>query len=124
MRLLVDENLSIRVARRLADVGYDVVHVTEVGLGNTDDPVIFDWAAAEDRAVVTSDADFGGLLAVAGATRPSVVLLRSPDHLTPDEQAELLVAALPMVATDLEEGAVISLSRERVRVRSLPIRGD
>ena len=74
--------------------------------------------------MVTSDADFGGLLAVAGATRPSVVLLRSPDHLTPDEQAELLIAALPMVATDLEEGAVISLSRERVRVRSLPIRGD
>ena len=40
MRLLVDENLSIRVARRLSDIGYDVVHVTEVGLGNTDDPVI------------------------------------------------------------------------------------
>lgn len=68
MKLLADENLSIRVARRLADVGYDVVHVTEVGLGNTDDPVIFDWAADEDRAVVTSDADFGGLLAVGGAS--------------------------------------------------------
>ena len=124
MRLLVDENLSIRVARRLADVGHDVVHVTEVGLGNTDDPIIFDWAADEDRVVVTSDADFGGLLAVAGATRPSVVLLRSPDHLTPDEQAELLIAALPMVSTDVADGAVVSLSRERVRVRSLPIRDD
>ncbi len=124
MRLLVDENLSIRVARRLGDAQHDAVHVTEVGLGNTDDPVIFDWAVADDRVVVTSDADFGGLLALGGATCPSVVLLRSPDHLTPDEQADLLLTALPLVAQDLDEGAVVSLSRERIRVRSLPIRED
>lgn len=55
MRLLVDENLSVRVARRLADADHDAVHVTEVGLGNTDDLVIFDWAADQSRIVVTSD---------------------------------------------------------------------
>ena len=124
MRLLVDENLSVRVSRRLADAGHDAVHVTEVGLGNTDDPAIFDWAADKSRIVVTSDADFGGLLALRGLTRPSVVLLRSSDHLTPDEQAELLLTALPLVARDLEEGAVVSLNSERIRVRSLPIMED
>ncbi len=77
MMLLVEENLPVRVARRLVDHGHDVVHVTDVGLGNTDDPEIFDWAAAQDRVVVTCDADFGGLLALGGATRSSVVLLRS-----------------------------------------------
>ncbi len=79
-------------------------------------------AATEDRVVVTSDADFGGLLALGGATLPSVVLLRSSDHLTPDEQSDLLLTALPLVVQDLEEGAVVSLTSERVRVRSLPIR--
>lgn len=71
MRLLVDEHLSIRVARRLADIGYDIVHVTEVGLGNTDDPVIFDWAADEERAVVTSDADFGSGLGTGRGAKPA-----------------------------------------------------
>jgi predicted nuclease of predicted toxin-antitoxin system len=75
MRLLIDENLSIRVARRLANAGHDVAHVTEVGLANTDDPVILDWAADQRRVVVTADADFGSLLALGAATRPSVVLL-------------------------------------------------
>lgn len=121
MRLLVDENLSYRVARRLTHADHDAVHVTDVGLANTDDPAIFDWATEQHRTVITSDADFGGLLAVSGATRPSVVLLRSSDHLTPDQQADLLLAALPLVANDLETGAVISLTPERIRVRSLPI---
>lgn len=124
MRLLVDENLSVRVARRLTDADHDAVHVTEVGLENTDDPVIFDWAVDQNRVVVTSDADFGGLLALSGLTRPSVVLLRSSDHLTPDEQADLLLTALPLVVSDLEGGAVVSLNPERIRVRSLPITED
>lgn len=53
-----------------------------------------------------------------------MVLLRSSDHLAPDEQANLLLTALPIVAQELEEGAVVSLNTERIRVRSLPIRGD
>lgn len=32
MRLLVDANLSPRVARRLAEAGHDVVHVFNIGL--------------------------------------------------------------------------------------------
>jgi predicted nuclease of predicted toxin-antitoxin system len=42
MRLLIDENLSPRVARLLRQAGHDVVHVTEVGLGNTQDAEILD----------------------------------------------------------------------------------
>jgi predicted nuclease of predicted toxin-antitoxin system len=121
MRLLVDENLSNRVALRLTAGGQDAVHVTDVGLGNTDDHVILDWAAVHDRTIVTSDTDFGALLAVAGAMRPSVVLLRSSDHLTPDQQADLLQAALPLVDADVTNGAVVSLTPERIRIRRLPI---
>jgi predicted nuclease of predicted toxin-antitoxin system len=33
MKLLVDENLSGRVAITLRDAGHDAVHVTTVGLG-------------------------------------------------------------------------------------------
>jgi predicted nuclease of predicted toxin-antitoxin system len=58
MRLLIDENLSTRVARLLREAGHDAAHVTEVGLGNTDDAEILDAAADGARAIVTADTDF------------------------------------------------------------------
>jgi predicted nuclease of predicted toxin-antitoxin system len=71
--------------------------------------------------IVSADSDFGELLAASrGATRPSVVLLRSADG-TPDEKAAVLAANPPAVAGDLEAGAVVTIARGRMRVRALPI---
>jgi predicted nuclease of predicted toxin-antitoxin system len=52
MKLLVDENLSARVAAMLRDGGHDAVHVTAIGLGSTDDEVIL-RAAAHDGSIVS-----------------------------------------------------------------------
>lgn len=121
MRLLLDENLSYRIVTRLQQEGHDAVHVTEVGLHDTDDPVIFKWAIDEDRVVVTSDADFSTMLALSGAAHPSVVLLRSSDHLTPMQQADLIIVTIEQAGRELSAGAVASASPERIRLRSLPI---
>jgi len=60
---------------------------------------------------VTADADCGAPLALGGHARPSVVLLRSSDHLTPDEQADLLRSGLEHTGDDLEAGAIASMTR-------------
>lgn len=88
------------------------------------DPEIMTAAARERRILLTADADFGALLALGSRATPSVVLLRSADHLRPAEQAELLAANLPLIAEDLEKGAIASLTRDRLRVRELPIEGQ
>jgi len=122
VRLLIDANLSPRVAVALGNAGLESVHVRDVGLLTAPDKAILDYAAANALVIVSADSDFGELLAASrGATRPSVVLLRSADRLTPDEQAALLAANLPAVAEDLEAGAVVTIARGRMRVRSLPI---
>lgn len=121
MRLLVDANLSPRVAARLRGEGHDAVHVTEIGMLAAPDEVIFAHAADSGLVIISADTDFGELLAVSGATRPSVVLLRSADHLTPDQQATLLIANLPAVADELDSGAAVSIARGRLRVRPLPV---
>jgi hypothetical protein len=54
-------------------------------------------------------------------TVPSLILLRSADHLSPIEQAALLLANLPTVAPDLAIGSVVSLSTSHLRVRRLPM---
>jgi hypothetical protein len=56
-----------------------------------------------------------------GHEKPSVVLLRSADHLTPAGQAELLVANLPAVIDELLCGAIVTFARGRACVRLLPV---
>ena len=122
MRFLVDANLSPRVAALLSGTGFESIHVADVDLLTATDQAIVDYAAGNALVIVSADTDFGELLAVSrGAVRPSVVLLRSTDRLTPDQQAALLGANLPTAADALKTGALVSIGRGRVRIRSLPI---
>ena len=123
MRLLIDANLSPRVAAGLNSVGFEAIHVADIGLLTATDEAIVEFAASEDLVIISADSDFGELLAASpGATRPSAVLLRSADHLTPDQQASLLATNLPAVEDGLKAGALVSIARGRLRLRPLPIR--
>ena len=77
-------------------------------------------ARDDDRGVVSADTDFGTLLARSGATRPSVVLVRTSTGRRPHQLAALLAANLPAIEDDLTAGAVVVLADSAVRVRQLP----
>ncbi len=121
MRLLFDADLSPRSAELLAEAGYEVAHVADVGLRDAADEAILDYAGTEGWVVVTGDSDFPALLARRRACVPSVVHLRGVAELLADERAALLTANLPAIVDALEAGAVVSLSPTRLAVRSLPI---
>lgn len=122
MRFLVDANLSPRGRDHAEQRGIKSIHVGDVGLLTAADQAILDYAAANGLVIISADTDFGELLAISrGAVRPSVVLLRSADRLTPEQQAALLAANLPAVADELGTGALVTIARGRVRIRSLPI---
>lgn len=121
MKLLLDANLSPEVARLLNEAGHDAIHIQDIGLLSAPDPEILQAAADDGRILITADSDFGALLALRSLASPSVLLLRSADHLRSAGQASLVVANLPAIARDLEKGAVASLTTERLRVRRLPI---
>ena len=121
MRFLVDANLSPRVAARLRLEGHDVEHVGDVGLLTAEDGPILAHAASTDRVILSADSDFATLLAVTGRSEPSLVLLRSADRLTPDQQADVIVANIESVYADLRSGAVVTIGRGHLRVRPLPM---
>jgi predicted nuclease of predicted toxin-antitoxin system len=121
VKLLLDASLSPEVGRRLQEAGHDAIHVADIGLLTATDPEILQAAAKGGQILLTADSDFGALLALRSLASPSVLLLRSADHLRPSEQAELIAANLPQIVEDLEQGAIVSLSRDRLRVRELPI---
>jgi predicted nuclease of predicted toxin-antitoxin system len=124
VKLLLDANLSPEVGRRLKEAGHDAIHVASIGLLTAADPEILQSAAKEERILLTADSDFAALLALGSLASPSVLLLRSADHLRPAEQAELVAANLPSISAELERGAIASLTRDRLRVRELPISGS
>jgi predicted nuclease of predicted toxin-antitoxin system len=124
MRILVDNALSPAVARGLSAATHDAVHVRDLGLGAAVDVEFFERAAADDRVVISADTDFGTLLAVRHATKPSVVLFRGATPRRPADQVALLLANIPRVEGDLKAGAVVVIEPARLRVRSLPILGS
>ena len=124
MKLVVDANLSPRVARHLRRYDHEAVHVGDVGLLRARDPEILLWAREHDYTIISGDTDFGALLAQDNQAKPSFVLLRHLNDLTPDEQAALLVANLPAVEDHLALGAVVTIVPGRIRVRTLPIRSN
>lgn len=121
MRFLVDANLSPRLAALLKTGGHDAVAVRDLGMADASDEDVLERAASEGRVLISHDTDFGNLLAVRGLTRPSFILLRSSDPITPDEQAALIIANLDGVASELEAGAIVVFAQSRLRTRRLPL---
>ncbi|MDZ8138428.1 MAG: DUF5615 family PIN-like protein [Nostoc sp. DedQUE04] len=58
MKLLLDENLSARIISRIVDLYPDSVHVKTLGLINTDDVVIWEYAKVHDFVIASKDSDF------------------------------------------------------------------
>lgn len=58
MKLLFDQNLSHRLAERLADCYPDSIHVRDVGLAAADDTSVWDYAASAALTIVSKDSDF------------------------------------------------------------------
>jgi predicted nuclease of predicted toxin-antitoxin system len=58
VKLLLDENLSDRIIHRIVDLYPNSEHVKTLGLINTDDVVIWEYAKANDFVIVSKDSDF------------------------------------------------------------------
>ena len=58
MRLLLDENLSDGIVRRIIDLYPDSAHVKILTLTNTDDSIIWEYAKANNFVIVSKDSDF------------------------------------------------------------------
>lgn len=103
-KLLLDSCVAGAVARRVRADGHDIATVRERG-ADPGDAAILDLAAAEGRAVVTIDTDFGALVFRDGATRVGVLRLRERAPAALADRASELVKPH---GDDLESSAFVT----------------
>jgi predicted nuclease of predicted toxin-antitoxin system len=120
-RILLDQGLPATAVTFLREDGWDVLHVREVQMRDAADSDILAYAARESRVVFTLDRDFPEMLALTGAVRPSVVLIRQ-QGLRAAEVAGLVKAIFHENEVALDQGCVIKASARGTRVRLLPLR--
>jgi predicted nuclease of predicted toxin-antitoxin system len=119
-RILVDMNLSTEWIPLLVAAGHKAVHWSEVGDPRAPDTALMQWALDNAYAVFTHDLDFGTMLALSGASGPSVLQVRCLNVL-PEAIGPLVLALLRTYATEIERGALLVADERRERVRILPL---
>lgn len=124
MKFLLDQNVSPALVGLLADADHLADHVRDLGMREAPDDVVLAAARDADAVLISSDTDFGELLARSNADEPSVILLRRQEGRRASEIASLILANLQAVADDLASGAIVVLDDERVRIRSLPLQPE
>ena len=120
MRVLLDQGIPYSTTRHLRVLGWDVLHTVDIGMERSTDRDIIRYACSDERFCVTLDSDFHSIIAVSGASAPSVIRLRLQGF-SGLRIAELLHEIYPQIASKLLEGALITVTERSVRVRCLPI---
>lgn len=120
MKILVDMNLAPGWVDFLVKAGFEAIHWSQVGAGDADDTEVMQWATTHDHVVLTSDLDFGAILAATKYRHPSVIQLRS-DFLAPNMIGAVVIAAIHQAREELRDGALVSIDSVRARLRVLPL---
>ena len=58
MKLLLDENISYKVIPRIIDLYAESRHVFDLGMGKTNDALIWEYGKNNDFIIVSKDSDF------------------------------------------------------------------
>ena len=112
MKLLIDENLSDRLPRLLADLGLEIIHCSRLDLDQTDDRQIWRYARREGFAIVTRDRDFIDLAERFGV--PPKIIYLDVTNLTRASSAELIRRNVGLIKAlgEADAGSVLII-RER-----------
>lgn len=107
MRLLIDENLSPKLVRYLAESFPGSRHVRDVLLNARQDEAICQWAGANNYTILTQDDDFF-LLAQLRGQQEKVVCLRFGNRRVRDIAGQLRLQA-GLIAEFIAEGRAACL---------------
>ncbi len=81
MKLLFDQNISFKVARKIQDLFPDSKHLSDLRLSGASDIEIWEYAKTTDFCIITFDLDFIDLSTLKGSP-PKIICLRTGNTAT------------------------------------------
>ena len=104
IKLLIDEDLSPRVAHLLCEqYSIDSICVRDRGLLSSNDPEVLEYAFQEDRILVTANIRDFEQLARSYEIHPGIVLIRDGSLLR-EEQIIIVKNAIQAIEEELKDG--------------------
>lgn len=116
MRFKLDENLPIELKRLFIDSGHDADTVLDEAMGGASDPEVLAACLAEERVLVTQDADFADIRAYPPSEYPGILVFRLTDQ-TRDKLMEVGARLIRTLARSSPEGHLWIVEDARVRIR-------
>jgi len=116
MKFLVDVNASGVLSTLLVELGHEVACVKDVNPRMGDDEIIA-WAVREERVIFTTDNDFEQMIWLQQKNHCGVLRL---ENLPRAERKQLLQEVLFNHSQDLELGAVVIATKQKIRIRHKP----
>jgi predicted nuclease of predicted toxin-antitoxin system len=111
VKFVVDAQLPPRLAKHLVSLGHDAMHVASLPGGESQpDPDIAAYADAEDRVVVTKDADFRHSHTV--SRTPKKLLVVATGNIRNDELLALFEQRLAEIVTAFTGSVFVELHRD------------
>ncbi len=97
MKLLFDQNLSFKLARRLSDLFPNSSQVRLIAMEKKDDLAIWEYAKINDYVLITQDSDYFELSTLMGYP-PKVIWLRCGNQTTEYVERLIRVNHLEIIA--------------------------
>jgi predicted nuclease of predicted toxin-antitoxin system len=116
VKFLVDRCAGRRLADWLRAEGHDVIESRERG-PDPGDRVLLEWAAREERILVTIDTDFGELVFREGS--PHCGIVRLPD-VPAKQRIELMAQVLERYGQGIEAAMIVTVRGGRIRISRPP----
>jgi predicted nuclease of predicted toxin-antitoxin system len=110
VKFLVDAQLPRKLSRLLQQAGHDAIHTLDLLQQNrTKDSVIISEADAEERIVITKDADFVDSFIL--SKRPRKLLVVTTGNISNQALETLFIAALPQIEAAFGNHSYVELSQ-------------
>jgi predicted nuclease of predicted toxin-antitoxin system len=116
MQLLADENVQQPTVRLLQDRGWDVRWIPDEGLAGADDVRVFGHAQEGRRTLLTYNADFVDVRALAAGRHFGIIRLRFSNQRRDFVHLHLLAALEQLRNEDLGD-TLVTIADDRIRVR-------
>lgn len=119
MRIKLDENLPLRLALRLRELGHDVHTPNDEGLRSAPDDAIWEAAQREERFLITQDLDFSDARRFAPGTHQGLLLVR----LKEPRRRSLVDRVLTLFREEEVSGwagCLVAVTEGKLRVRRPP----